>query len=46
MKRKASRQKEQHVQRPSGRRPKLLEQREPGLDWWVVRLIVNRGHIM
>lgn len=37
--RKKSSRREQHVQRPSGWRPVLLEQR----DW--VRMI-NKGHIM
>lgn len=37
--RKKSRRREQHVQRPRGWRPELLEQR----DW--VRM-VNKGHVM
>lgn len=41
VKRKENRQREYHVQRPCGWRPVL--QREPGIEWWEVRLMCQRG---
>lgn len=39
VKRKENRQRGYHVQRPCGWRPVLLAQREPGIEWWEVRLM-------